>query len=238
MDLESRIRKIVSDKAVLNVLLSLLKNLLDAIEDAGSVLPDELIEAALKPLKLVIQRIEETINLINNSLNTDFPDADLPNVIVNIPNLENFISPIATSEQVIVDMAKELAKPESALQTAMLNILDIADASGGGGGGSPITPVPQGAITYGSGFTETWDELNLFYDTTNKFLGIGNNNPVTRLDVSGAITLRETPEPDNPIDGRAVLWLSSDPSTRGSVFMKINIDGDVFTKTIVDFSEF
>lgn len=70
-------------------------------------------------------------------------------------------------------------------------------------------------------------------------VGILVRYPSTRLDVNGAITVRElSSEPDDPDEGAAVLWMSDGhgPTGDGDILMKITANGSTKTTTLVDFS--
>tara|TARA_R110000824_G_scaffold225667_1_gene413343 strand:+ start:11048 stop:11485 length:438 start_codon:yes stop_codon:yes gene_type:complete len=67
-------------------------------------------------------------------------------------------------------------------------------------------------------------------------LGIDVNDPDTRLDVNGAITFRQTDEPDNPDKGAAVLWMDDGTYVDdGDIHLRVNVGGTVKTFELVDF---
>jgi hypothetical protein len=69
--------------------------------------------------------------------------------------------------------------------------------------------------------------------------GIGNSNPATACDVSGAITQRPlSADPADPAAGRFVQWVSDGTGSgdAGDVMIKINVGGTVKTSTLIDFS--
>jgi len=69
--------------------------------------------------------------------------------------------------------------------------------------------------------------------------GIGTSTPNTRLDVDGAITVRELSEdPSDPDDGSCVMWMSDGTGTgdAGDILAKITVGTTTETATLVDFS--
>ena len=67
-------------------------------------------------------------------------------------------------------------------------------------------------------------------------LGVNQNDPDTVLDVNGAITVRETGEPNNPDSGASVLWMDDGTyEEEGNFYLRANVDGRVRTFELVDF---
>lgn len=75
---------------------------------------------------------------------------------------------------------------------------------------------------------------SLFVEGSSGNVGIGITAPDTKLDVNGAITLREQSSiPGDPDNGSCVLWMES---ATGDIKMKITSGGVTKTVTLVDFS--
>lgn len=65
---------------------------------------------------------------------------------------------------------------------------------------NPITGIgANGQVAFFNGATTQTGDNGLFWDNTNKRLGIGTNTPSTSLDVLGALTLRKTSENEQTI---------------------------------------
>jgi hypothetical protein len=70
-------------------------------------------------------------------------------------------------------------------------------------------------------------------------VGIGTTEPSTKLDVNGALTLRElSSDPDDPDEGAFVIWMSdgSDTGDAGDILIKVTSSSTTKTITLVDFS--
>lgn len=71
-------------------------------------------------------------------------------------------------------------------------------------------------------------------------VGIGTDTAgATALEINGALTLRErSADPDDPIEGKMVLWMSDGTGTGddGDIMIKIKAGGVVKTHTLVDYS--
>jgi hypothetical protein len=82
------------------------------------------------------------------------------------------------------------ANPTTGLGAATKQYVDAAAPSGTLSGG----PFTAGSVRFSGGSnTVSQDNANLFWDSTNKRLGLGNNSPATILDLAiGSITLRQT----------------------------------------------
>lgn len=75
---------------------------------------------------------------------------------------------------------------------------------------------------------------SLFVEGSSGNVGIGTTAPDTKLDVNGAITIRErSSTPSNPDNGSCVLWMES---STGDIKMKITSGAVTKTVTLVDFS--
>lgn len=75
---------------------------------------------------------------------------------------------------------------------------------------------------------------SLFVEGSSGNVGIGTTAPDTKLDVNGAITIRErSSTPSDPDNGSCVLWMES---STGDVKMKVTSGSVTKTVTLVDFS--
>ena len=65
-------------------------------------------------------------------------------------------------------------------------------------------------------------------------VGIGTNGPDTALEINGALTLDEMAEPDDPADGKCVIWFSNGTGagSDGDLLIKRTVGGTVTTNTI------
>lgn len=68
-------------------------------------------------------------------------------------------------------------------------------------------------------------------------LAVGHDNPDTRVDINGALTLRElSSDPDDPDEGASVMWMSdgTDSGNDGEVLIKTTADSTTRTEIIAD----
>lgn len=124
LDLEVRIQEIIQDIAIYNVLKSLLNTLKGAIEAADDILPGELIDAALEPIKLAIQRITEAIPKMECAIQKINPDQTISELAAPL-NLQDFVTPVLDVMEAI---------------TAYNNIVPSGDILAGGSSISTFTP--------------------------------------------------------------------------------------------------
>lgn len=71
-------------------------------------------------------------------------------------------------------------------------------------------------------------------------VALGTQAPDTRLDVNGALTLREkSDDPSNPDEGSCAIWMSDGTGTgdNGDIMISITAGGATKTATLIDFSE-
>lgn len=72
-------------------------------------------------------------------------------------------------------------------------------------------------------------------------LGVGVTSPDTKLDVNGALTLREkSADPNDPDEGSMAIWMSDGTGSGddGDIMVKITAGGSTKTITLIDFSAF
>lgn len=79
-----------------------------------------------------------------------------------------------------------------------------------------------GAIPFGSSGGLTQDATNLFWDNTNKRLGLGTNSPTQTLDVNGVLRLRNKSSADSVLGGE-IYW-----SSTYNTFYGIDTSGSAF----------
>lgn len=80
----------------------------------------------------------------------------------------------------------------------------------------------NGGIPFGSSGILAQDATNLFWDNTNKRLGIGTNSPTQALDVNGVLRLRNKSSADSVLGGE-IYW-----SSTYNTFYGIDTSGSAF----------
>src|SRR5205085_4196975 len=77
------------------------------------------------------------------------------------------------------------------LSTSLVNLTNATDVTGvlpiTNGGTNNASAYTAGSIIFSDGTKLTEDNANLFFDNTNKLLGVGTATPVSKFQVSGEV---------------------------------------------------
>jgi len=129
---------------------------------------------------MATKKITDLVELISAASGDVLPIVDISDDITKKIQVSNF--PISTAAQTAID-----AKQDTLVSGT--NIKTLNSESLLGSGNIEITASPSGvagAIQFSDGSAFASDAANLFWDDTNKRLGVGTNVPSTSLHVKGS----------------------------------------------------